>query len=143
MLHAQLNGSCRDAADETATKRKILIFEQDEYLASLLHLLLQREGYGISAITAVEDARAHILAKSPPELIFITNRWLVDDRPIILQAIENEPAWQNVPVVMLLDYFNIDVIEHALDNGVSDYLVQPFHPGDLLDLIQRYANTGE
>jgi len=141
MLHAHQSGSCRDAAEASATKKRILIFEPDEYLASLLHMLLQREGFSISAITALENARGHILAKTPPNLIFITNRWLVDDRPIILQAIENEYSWQNVPVIMLVDYFNIDVIEHALDNGISDYLVQPFQPGDLLDLIQRYTNT--
>jgi len=143
-LYAHLNELPIETAEQTEVRHKILIFEQDEYLASLLHLLLEREGFTINAITAIEDARAHIMAKTPPSLIFVTNRWLVDDRPIILQAMENEPGWQNVPTIMLLDYFNIDVIEHALDNGVSDYLVQPFQPGELLDLIQRYIyNTDE
>lgn len=141
MLHAHQDGSCRDAAElASATKKKILIFEPDEYLASLLHMLLVREGFTIQAITALENARSHILAKPAPDLIFITNRWLVDDRPIILQAIEDETNWQSVPIIMLMDYFNIDVVENAMSNGVNDYLMQPFQPGDLLDLIQRYTN---
>jgi DNA-binding NtrC family response regulator len=142
MLHAHQDGSCRDAAEQSsATSKKILIFEPDEYLASLLHMLLVREGFSIQAITALENARGHILAKPAPDLIFITNRWLVDDRPIILQAIEDEARWQTVPIVMLMDYFNIDVVENAMSNGVNDYLMQPFQPGDLLDLIQRHTKN--
>ena len=141
MLHAQQDGSCREAATTPGTRKKILLFEQDEYLASLLHMLLVREGFSIHAITALENARMHILAKPAPDLIFINNRWLVDDRPLILQAIENEPGWQAVPTIMLLDYFNIDVVENAMDNGINDYLMQPFHPGDLLDMVQRHTNN--
>ncbi len=140
MLNALPSELSRDVVNEPMPRRKILIFEQNEYIASLLHLLLQREGFSISAITAIEDAQAHILSKSAPDLIFISNRWLLDDRPMILQAMENEEGWQNVSIIMMLDYFNIDVIEHALENGVCDYLVQPFEPGDLVDMIQRYIS---
>lgn len=140
MLQALPTEYCSDLDDDSPPRRKILVFEQNEYIASLLHLLLQREGFSINAITAIDDAQAYILSKSPSDLIFVGSRWLTDDRPFILQAMENEDGWQNVPVIMLLDYFNIEAIEHALENGISDYLVQPFEPGDLIDMIQRYIN---
>lgn len=143
MLYAQLAGTGRDASEELTTRQRILIFEQDEYLASLLHLLLQREGYAISAITSIEDAQAHILSKDPPALVFVNNQWLLDDRPVILQMMENRGTWQHVPVIMLLNYFEVEVVEHALDNGVSDYLVQPFQPGELLDVIQKYIKVDD
>ena len=44
-MHAPYSETCMDADPHIRTRRRILLLEQDEYLASLLHMLLYREGF--------------------------------------------------------------------------------------------------
>ena len=60
-----------DADASARTRRRILLLEQDEYLASLLDMLLHREGFEIVALTSDDHARQVIHGMTPPDLIFI------------------------------------------------------------------------
>ena len=122
-----------------AVRRKIVVFEQDEFLVSLLHLLLHREGFELSVITSAEQAMAYLRTSNTPEILFMNQNWILDDQPSMLEQIQLHAGWQDVPVIMLLNYYNEEIIERALVMGASDYLLQPFEPGELLDIIQKYS----
>ena len=140
-MHVSDVRACMDARSEPVARRKILIFEEDTFLASLMHLLLHREGFDLSIITTEADALDHIQAQSPPELLFVNHKWLTDDYPPVIQRMQHHDGWQDVAIILLLNYFDEDIIEHANDMGVSDYLVQPIEPGVLLDIIQKHIKS--
>ena len=125
-----------DANQNKAYAPKILILEQDEYLASLLHLLLSREGYLITAITDPEQALQYIRTFAAAHLVFIDQSWLLESDPKILDALRSQAEWQSTPMVALLNVFNQDNIDRLATNGIDNYLAQPFDPNELLDLIQ-------
>ncbi len=137
-MHAPYSRTCMDADPDVRTRRRILLLEQDEYLASLLHMLLYREGFEISALTSDDNARAYIRNSAPPDLIFIDCNWMNDDRLHVLSDCTKRIEWQVVPIIVLMSYYDAEKIEQMMSYGVTDYLLQPFEPGELLDVIQRY-----
>jgi DNA-binding NtrC family response regulator len=140
MMHAHEVRTCMDATNKPDTRRKILILEQDEYLASLMHLLLYREGFAITAITDVEQLHPLLQAEYAPMMVFVSHRWLRDVDPVVLKLISDKPQWQNVPRIMLMNYYDLDLIERVTEQGVTDHLLQPFEPAALIDMICKYAN---
>ena len=138
MMHAHEVRTCMDATEAPDTRRKILILEQDEYLASLMHLLLYREGFAITAITDPTQIQHHLAAHYPAKMLFISHRWLRDDNPEVLHAIRQHTQWHDVPIIMLLNYYDLDLIERVNEQGVSDYLLQPIEPAVLLDTVNKF-----
>ena len=127
-----------DADASARTRRRILLLEQDEYLASLLEMLLHREGFQIVALTSDDNAKTFIHNSTPPDLIFIDSSWINHDRIDVLAGFAQRIEWQRVPMIMLMGDYNGEKIEEAMNLGITDYLLQPFEPGELLDIIQRY-----
>lgn len=138
MMHALEVRTCMDATAAPDTRRKILILEQDEYLASLMHLLLYREGFAITAISAPAQIHHHLQSHAPAMMVFISHRWLRDENPQVLHDIRQHAPWHNVPIIMLLNYYDLDLIERVNEQGVSDYLLQPIEPSVLLDAVNKY-----
>jgi len=130
-----------DARSAPVVRRKILVFEEDSFLASLMQMLLHREGFDLSIITDEVTALDHIQGQSAPDLLFVSHKWLRDDYPQIIQRMQYHDGWQDVSVILLLNYYNEEIIEHATEVGVSDYLLQPIEPGLLLDTIQKYIKA--
>lgn len=127
-----------DADVNPRTGRRILLLEQDDYLASLLHMLLHREGFQVYALASADNAQIFIQGTSPPDLIFINSDWINHDRIDVMADMQQRIEWQRIPMIMLMGYYNADKIEQAMNLGITDYLLQPFDPGELLDIIQRY-----
>ena len=138
-MHAPDIRTCMDARSTPDTRRKIVIFEEDEFLVSLLNLLLRREGFDITFIPNVSNAMHYVQTESVPELIFINHHWLVDDQPHLMQTIHNDSDWHQIPIILLANYYSQEIIDHAYSLGVRDYILQPFDPGVLIDLIQKYS----
>lgn len=129
-----------DATKLPENRRKILILEQDEYLASLMHLLLYREGFAITAISDVEQLPLHLQSEIAPMLVFISHRWLREDEPTVLTMLTEAPHWRAVPLIMLMNYYDLDLIDHVTELGITDHLLQPFEPMALLDMIEKYTH---
>jgi DNA-binding NtrC family response regulator len=139
-MHAHDVRTCTDASQDPNTRRRILILEQDEYLASLMHLLLYREGFAITAITSVDQLRTQLEAALQPIILFVSHRWLRDENPEVLQIIRQQSNWLGLPLIMMMNYYDLDLIERVTTMGVTDHLLQPFEPAALIDMIQRYTN---
>lgn len=139
-MHAHDTRTCMDASNSAAKQRKILILEQDEYLASLMHLLLFREGFATSAISNVEQLPPQLQSDITPMLLFISHRWLREDDPPVLKILHKQSSLRGVPMIMLMNYYDLDLIDRVSALGITDHLLQPFEPAVLLDMIQKYAN---
>lgn len=140
-MHAPQRRTCTDAGQTIATEKQrkhILLLENDEFVASLLHLLLHRQGFDIHAFVNSETAIPFIRQQSAPDLIFMNSHWFKDDPPLLLSAFQQQSEWRSVPVILLMNYFCAQTLEQAAHYGIKDYLLQPFEPAGLLDVIKKY-----
>ena len=121
----------------SSSARTALVVEDDADIGKLLQWVLEREGFGV---TLLADGRAAIdrIAAGPATRLILLDVMLPHaSGHDLLAAIRANPAWKDVPVVMLTAKSQEADIVKALDRGASDYMVKPFQPAELRARIRR------
>ncbi len=112
---------------------RLLIVEDDVYIASGLDKLLKNEGHVIDIVDTLDSARAALLV-ADYELILL-DRGLPDGDGIRLFRTE-EYQKSKQPVLILTAMEDVPERVKGLDAGAADYLVKPFEPDELLARIR-------
>ncbi len=108
---------------------KILVVEDDNKLARLLHQALKEEGF---VVDTLEDGGDAIRRASSIEYDLIVLDWMLPgaDGIAICRALRGRGS--NTPILMLTARADISERIMALDAGADDYLPKPFDLGELL-----------
>lgn len=56
----------------------------------------------------------------------------------LLSFMRNNPVYKDVPVVVISTEGSRKDIEKGLALGANEYLVKPFHPAQLLEIVKRF-----
>ena len=112
--------------------KKVLIIEDDNNIAELLHLYLEKEGFETCVARdggkGVEQFRAF-----RPDLILLDIMLPVMDGWSVLKKIREEDA---TPVIMLTAKGEVEDRVSGLENGADDYVVKPFEMKEVLARIR-------
>jgi DNA-binding response OmpR family regulator len=114
----------------------IVVAEDEEMLGALIESKLSRAGYRVILTKDGKAAWAAILAE-PPDLIVLD--WMMPgiDGLHLLALVRDHPKTKDTPVMMLTAVTQKSEVLTAVDVGVSDYLVKPFQPRQLLARIRK------
>ena len=110
-------------AQPSGSKKKILLVEDDEGLASVYMVRLQAEGFDVRRVPNGEDALAAALDYKP-DLILLDVMMPKVSGFDVLDILRNTPETTNVRVVMLTALSQESDMERAKSLGVDDYLVK-------------------
>lgn len=103
--------------------KKILLVEDDTFMAELLAQELTRAGFDISLAKTGKEALQKF-KETPPELVLL-DILLPDVNGVeVLRSIRNEPAGAGVKVMILSNLSEGQDVEEAKGLGVTDYLVK-------------------
>lgn len=123
---------------------KILVVEDDDHIAQVLKFMLERQGYptllagdGLAARTIIEQE------SSIPELILLDVMLPYIDGFELVRLIRSQPAWREIPILMLTAKTMERDIVRALDAGANDYILKPFQPNELLARVRRFLKAKE
>lgn len=105
---------------------------------TLLEHILQREGYVTVTASTGKDAMEQAAKMGPPSLVLSDIMMPYMDGYQVAIALKALEGWSQVPIVMLTSKGQEQDIVRALDNGADDYMVKPFHPGELLARLRRF-----
>jgi len=122
--------------------KKILIVEDDDNIAELLRLYLEKEGF---IIARAENGAVGVteFERFSPDLVLLDIMMPVLDGWGVCRAIRTV---SNVPIIMLTA--KSDTIDKVtgLEMGADDYIVKPFEVGELVARIhavmRRFDTTG-
>jgi signal transduction histidine kinase len=114
----------------------VLIVDDERRNSELLKVMLVPEGYAILTASSGEDALA-LLADQPPDLILLDVMMPGMDGYQVATRIKQNPATNNIPVIMLtaLDDRNARML--GLNAGAEDFLTKPV---DRAELCVRVRN---
>jgi len=120
--------------------RKVLIIEDDNNIAELLHLYLEKEGFETCVARdggkGVERFRAFA-----PELVLLDIMLPVMDGWSVLKKIREE---SNTPIIMLTAKGEVEDRISGLESGADDYIVKPFEMKEVLARIRAVLRrTGQ
>jgi two-component system phosphate regulon response regulator PhoB len=108
----------------------ILVVEDEQALATLLHYNLDKEGYRVDICGDGEEALIRIDEK-PPDLLVLD--WMLPTVSGIevCRRLRQRPTTRNLPIIMLTARGEETDRVRGLDTGADDYIVKPFMMSEL------------
>ena len=111
---------------------KILLAEDDLTMISLLKTLLKMEGFEVLALDVNSDVPAAV-EREKPQTLFMDVHLGQQSGMQILEAIRKNEDLSDVRVVMTS---GLNVKDECLRRGAYAFLMKPFMPDDLLNLLK-------
>jgi two-component system, OmpR family, phosphate regulon response regulator PhoB len=108
----------------------ILVVEDEDALATLLHYNLEKEGYEIGVASDGEDALVQVDERQP-DLVVLD--WMLPKVSGIevCRRLRSRPETRNLPIIMLTARGEESDRVRGLDTGADDYLSKPFSMSEL------------
>ena len=115
---------------------KVLLVEDDRALREALADTLQIGGHAFRAVDCAESA-VLALQEEPFSLVVSDVNMPGMDGHQLLGLIRTR--YPQLPVLLMTAYGDVERAVDAMRMGAADYLVKPFEPRALLDLVDRHA----
>lgn len=115
----------------------ILIVDDSAAMRSLLVATIETLG-SIKTVQAASGFEAlRVLPREQVDLV-LTDINMPDINGLeLLSYIRTNPVYQNLPVIIISTEGSRKDIDRGLSLGANEYLVKPFIPAKLLELVQR------
>ena len=114
---------------------KILIVDDDIDSLKLIGLMLQRQGYEVTAASNGTQAIARAAAERP-DLIILDVMMPDLDGYEICRRLRANPITQPIPIIMFTAKTLIDDKVQGFEAGADDYLSKPTHPAELASRVK-------
>ena len=119
------------------------ILAVDDAATILLRITDALEKY-YDVVTVNSGARAlRFLEQEKPDLILLDIRMVPKDGFETLREIRAMEDRADIPVIMLTGLEDRKSVMEGIKLGISDYVLKPFTPNDLLERIQRVLDPGK
>jgi len=118
----------------------VLTIEDQADIRRLIRMTLEFKGFRV--IEASNGPDGLTLARSGrPDLILLDVMMPGMDGLTVSRTLLADPALRHIPVVMLSALGAAGDVEAGKATGVADYLVKPFSPWQLLELVERLIES--
>jgi len=117
--------------------KKVLLAEDDMTMVSLLKTLLKMEGYQVVALDAEDDVPAAVRRERPDALLLDVHLFQQSGLEI-LDTLRKAKDTRATCVVMTS---GMNVKDECLRRGANDFLLKPYMPDDLFDVLDRNINV--
>ncbi len=120
--------SLREVYDQELTRAeddevRVLFVEDDPAVAQMYRLKLELDGYSVEI--AGDGVQAVQMAMdNPPDIIFLDIRLPKMDGLGVLEALRHDERTRKVPVVILSNYSERELVERGLRLGALEYLIK-------------------
>lgn len=114
----------------------ILSIEDQPDIRRLIRMTLEFKGYAVLEAGHGEEG-LRMAREKQPDLILLDVMMPGISGLDVSRTLASDPRVQRIPVVMLSALGASTDIEAGLTTGVRAYLVKPFSPWELLDLVAR------
>lgn len=101
----------------------VLVVDDDVALRKLYQVALQTKGYEVITAEDGDDALEKVVA-GKPNLILLDIMMPKRDGMAALKALKDKPETANIPVLMLTNFGQEDLVKNALSLGAADYLLK-------------------
>ncbi|NDJ52255.1 MAG: response regulator [Chloroflexi bacterium] len=111
---------------------KIMIVDDDKITVDLLKTLLEIDGFEV--VTVPDGDTAYELAKDVLPDAFLVDYHLADrEGTDFIVTLRADERFQHSPVIMAS---GLNREDEAFAAGASAFLIKPFDPGDLVDMLK-------
>ncbi|ANQ84618.1 response regulator [Azoarcus olearius] len=116
--------------------KTVLTVDDSAAIRGVMTVLLQSAGYAVSSAVDGEDGLARARAQRADLVITDLHMPRLDGFGLI-RALRAEPAYRKVPILMLTTESSAEMRERGREAGATGWLVKPFDPDRLLEVVRR------
>lgn len=117
-------------------KARILLVEDDPDIATLIQIRLQRDGYEVVHLANGREA-ANWARQHRADLVILDVKLPGLDGFELLTLLRQQPAFAEVPIILLTSLSQEQHIVRGFELGADDYVVKPFSPVALSARVRR------
>ncbi|MFT9494626.1 response regulator [Anaerosolibacter sp.] len=122
--------------------KKILIVDDEKNIILTLKMYLEKSGYDIrvatNGIEAIDISQEYL-----PDLIFLDIVLPKMNGYLVCEALRDEPLTKNIPIIFMSAKTQKEDIQRALAVGGNDYIVKPFTPEEIGEMINKYLKEAK
>lgn len=116
-------------------KKRLLLAEDDELLASLLNYRLEKSGYQVSLSNNGKEVKDQ-LEKEMPDLIISDIMMPYFSGLELIDYVRNELK-SKTPIIIISSAGNEENVLNAFDLGANDFISKPVSPAELIVRVER------
>ena len=102
---------------------RVLLIEDERAVAEMYKMRLQLDGYSVTVAADGEEG-LRLAGELQPHMVFLDLRLPKMDGMAVLEAIRADRRTMHLPVVILSNYGEADLIERGLKLGALEYLIK-------------------
>ncbi|PWB33575.1 sigma-54-dependent Fis family transcriptional regulator [Pseudomonas sp. SDI] len=115
---------------------KVLLVEDDRVLRQALGDTLEIGGFAYTAVGSAEEALRSVADEAFNLVVSDVNMPGMDGHQLLAELRACQPQ---LPVLLMTAHAAVERAVDAMRQGAADYLVKPFEPRALLELVARHA----
>lgn len=116
--------------------KTVLTVDDSAAIRSVVGVVLQSAGYAVSSAVDGEDGLARARSQRADLVITDLNMPRMDGLALV-RALRAEPAYRKVPILILTTESSPEMRERGREAGATGWLVKPFDPERLLEVVRR------
>jgi two-component system, OmpR family, phosphate regulon response regulator PhoB len=110
-------------ATEAEEEVRVLFVEDDAAVAEMYRLKLELDGYTVTIAPDGEEG-LKMAKESPPDILFLDIRLPKMDGFSVLESLRADATLKHIPVIILSNYGEAELVERGLKLGALDYLIK-------------------
>lgn len=122
--------------------RSVLVVDDEPNIVLSLEFLMKKAGLEVRSASDGQAALAAVRS-DVPDLILLDISMPNGDGFEVCRKIRDNPAWQDVRIIMLTAKGRDSERERGLAAGADDYITKPFSTHDVIERVQAQIGAGE
>ena len=102
---------------------KILVAEDDKFLANAYRVKLNKAGYEIKIVSDGQEA-IDSLETFTPDVILLDLIMPIKDGFVVLEELKKSDKWKNIPVIVASNLGQKEDIDRGIALGGTDYIIK-------------------
>ena len=117
--------------------KKVLIVEDDADCRDLITLILEDE-YAVTTAANGEEA-LEAIERDKPDIVLLDIMIQHVDGWEVLRRLRADDRYKDLPILAVTALASEESHQRAIREGATDYVIKPFDPDELLEVISTYA----
>jgi DNA-binding response OmpR family regulator len=127
------------AADVARPKNKaatVLVVDDEPNIVLSLKFLMDQAGFDVRVARDGEEA-LRAIEEQPPDLVLLDVMMPKKDGYDVCQTVRQNPAWENVRIIMLTAKGREVEREKGIALGADDYITKPFSTREVVERVRQ------
>lgn len=120
--------------------KNIIIVDDSNSIRKMVEFTLKTKGHNVIAANDGQDGLDKLSEQELHLIILDINMPRVDGFQF-LETVRKNPAYENIPIVMLTTEGQDEDRQKAMGLGASDYMVKPFKPTELIEKVNHMLSN--